>query len=93
MVWEGSIEASGQVVKKTESQHLMHCRLLAKPATWPSNLEQGWGKSLVSSLISHVVFLTCSGVLHGIALLSGSIRRLSLCSLKGVHFCSFSTPF
>lgn len=50
VVWEGSIEATGQVMKKAESQHLMHCRLLAKPTTWPPHLEQGWGKVLVSRL-------------------------------------------
>lgn len=52
MVWEGSIEASGQVLKKAESQHLMHCRLLAKPSTWPPHLEQGWAKLLVSRLLA-----------------------------------------
>ena len=53
MVWEGSIQASGQVLKKAENQHLMHCRLLAKPTTWPPHLEQGWAKLLVSRLWSY----------------------------------------
>ena len=52
VVWEGSIEALGKVMKKAENQQLMRCRMLAKPGTWPPGLQHGWGQLMVTTLCS-----------------------------------------
>ena len=56
LVWEGEIQAAGPVMKETENQHLMQCRLLAKPGTWPPTLDLGWSHPLVMHSAAH----TCS---------------------------------
>ncbi|KAL3142308.1 hypothetical protein ABBQ38_002650 [Trebouxia sp. C0009 RCD-2024] len=86
VVWEGSIEATGQVMKKAESQHLMHCRLLAKPTTWPPHLEQGWGKVLT---VTKNIFTTDLTKLLGPDAFTHAPRLLMQlidCSEKGKSF-------
>ena len=53
LVWEGEIQAAGSAVKNAENQHLMRCRLLAKPGTWPPAFDLGWSHPLVKHSAAH----------------------------------------
>ena len=47
-------------MKKTENQHLMRCRLLAKAGTWPPTLDLGWSHPLVQHSAVHTYWIaTC----------------------------------